>query len=276
MAEIGRLIHQPVSSVLVGALYPVACAVAVCLACSGTTDKGPVEPDKPAIPRVIDAGTVDSAPAPGEAIHSMVLFGDRRTYVSHLALFEAPYDYQILLEVRLIAADADGPDPAGVYTADKGDSDETLYTIVPEAFEVEALKSGTSKKPFRFSAGVFRGHFERGGVNILDVDVEVVRVIHFRKLDPNAAPSKLFRAILVGEPPEQFAVHYVGGRPSFEQIVEVSGGPKREGLATAQKRGDGEPLVKKDRVEVRLGEGKASHSLRVDVDVYTFIGELGD
>lgn len=279
LAEIGRQIHQPVSSVFVGASFPVACAVAVCLSCSGATDNGSKRPDKPHKPDnpvSIDAG-IDAATEPigGEAIHSMVLFGDKRVYLSHIAQFEPPYDYEVVFEAKLRATHGD-ENPLDVYHADRRRYDEDLYTVVPEAFEIDELKSGTSNKPFRFAAGVYRGHFEHGGVNILDVEIEVVRVIHFRRLDPAAARSDSYRAILVGSPPGQFAVHYVGGRPSFEQIVKVSGGPKREGVVTAVGRDDAEPLKQGSRAKVRVGEGKRSHTLRVDVDIYVEEGSLDE
>jgi hypothetical protein len=207
----------------------------------------------------------------------MLLFGEGRVYLSHLPLYRAPHDRQLVLAARLVASDsarrAGAPDPQAAYLADRRASGERVYTIEPERFPLRMVAEAAVDVPARFRATVYRGHFERGGTPILrDVVVEVERAVVSRALraaervDPDDAAD--VRLVLFGEPDELYVAHRVAGAPSYDQVarVELAGAaPHPEALARGvavrvAERG-GRPLRERP-----LRDGEAVR-LRPDADV---------
>src|SRR5882672_7990101 len=101
--------------------------------------------------------------------HGMLLMGSETIYASHLPMFHSPHDYQIILKLKL---DAEGNQK---YLEDrKAHPDELVYSIEPEVFVLPEMVKYTKK----FKAKVYRGHFERMGVMIVeDVMVTIEQVI---------------------------------------------------------------------------------------------------
>src|SRR6267154_647036 len=116
-----------------------------------------------------------AGPANKPAVHGMVIFGHHKLYGSHLPLFHAPHDYQIILELELSKEDAQR------FMADQRQHPEiTTYTIEPEKFMLEEMVASSGS----FKANLYRGHFERGGVKIFDsLKVKIASVIYFKKFD---------------------------------------------------------------------------------------------
>jgi hypothetical protein len=152
--------------------------------------------------------------------HGMVLFGERGQFLSHLPLYRAPHDWQMLLRVYLEADSATSvADPVAVLQADRSATGEVLYTIEPEEFAHSRLATDNA---FTFRATVFRGHFERGGAPIMrGVIVLVERVLHRRRLHRAAPDSKPGRFLLLRDEGEAYLVHHIGGAPDFDQILSV-------------------------------------------------------
>ncbi len=145
--------------------------------------------------------------------HGMLLFGSEKIYVSHLPMFHSPHDYQIILELELSKADKQK------YISDKNKNPNyTTYTIEPEKFILPDMV----KNPKPFKVNLYRGHFERGGVEILkNITVKIVQVISFKKFNPEEMRSKTTNFILFGNEKEQFLAHEITNKPDFEQIIEV-------------------------------------------------------
>lgn len=152
------------------------------------------------------------------AVHGMVVLGERRTYLSHLPLFRAPHDYQVILEASL---GGEAGKVTAAFRADRTATGARLYTLAPERFVLPELVAGTEpRRSFRGTS--YRGHFERGGAPIArDVEVEVARVVHFRKLDPGLPrPARLSYWLFGGEA-ETFLAHRVVRPPDFDQLLSV-------------------------------------------------------
>lgn len=154
--------------------------------------------------------TAASDPA---SVHGMLLFGQDEVYLSHLPMFHRPHDYQVILKVDL---------PANIqkeYLADrKKHPKEKYYTFVPTSFVLPTLKD----KPFALEGSIYRGHFERGGTEILkNVKTGIPQVLEFKKLD---AASTLGTPLyyLVGSPTEYFMIHSIVGRPNFDHVAQVT------------------------------------------------------
>jgi hypothetical protein len=155
----------------------------------------------------------------------MVLFGSPaspaspggRVYLSHIPVFHAPHDVQLILEVTM-------PSAAGLPRT----FSDRMYTFLPETLSLDALRTGSLKS---MSGTVYLGSFENGGRPLAKVRVDVARVVHQHVLDArDRAAAKSF--FLLGGGSEAFAVHAIGGAPGFDQIVRVDvGGASAADLA---------------------------------------------
>jgi hypothetical protein len=214
------------------------------------------------------------------AVHGMLLFGERQLFLSHLPLFHAPHDYQVILAAELRGG-ADPSGPLARYLADRQQSGEVVYTFVPERFRLPdlAFPSGERPAPFRFHGEVVRGHFERGGTEI-DRGVEVTpRVIFAEKLQP-AGKVAGASYLLFGTREEAYLAHLVTGPPDFDQILAVEP-PK--GVADADLRAGarltsgipGRPLPPSGSIRVTFDDGRAA-TLRVRKQIYLESRELAE
>lgn len=91
--------------------------------------------------------------ADSPSVHGMLIFGQQKTYLSHLPMFHSPHDYQAIFEVNL------SDEAKTLYREDqKSHPEETVYTWVPERFDLSTWPR--SRRPIL--ATLYRGHFERG------------------------------------------------------------------------------------------------------------------
>lgn len=145
------------------------------------------------------------------SVHGMAVVGS--SYLSHLPMFHAPHDYQLLLE-----ADLGAEGKSALQASRQRHPEEPLYTLVPEKFDLAAMV-----KSFRpFKATLFRGHFERGGVPITgEITVKLKKTLYFQKLKAETPAPKSPTFLYFGNAQEQFLAHKISGRPDFDQLVEV-------------------------------------------------------
>lgn len=166
-----------------------------------------------------------------KGFHGMLFFGmDETFYISHLPMFHKPHDYQAIVEVRL------PPGARAQYQAElkkKGG----YFTFAPEGNFV-LPEVVTKKLPIKGS--LVQGHFERGGNPLLDVELELVRVVFYKKLsDKDKKPPKE-KYIVFGKGKEYFMAHEVFERPNVDEILPL---PSDKSLS---------PELKKDIVESGL------------------------
>ena len=146
------------------------------------------------------------------SIHGMLLFGQSKIYLSHLPMFHPPHDYQVIIEVELSAPAKEA------YLSSFKNSDEKIYTLVPEVFILPAM----IKNPKSFKAQLYKGHFERGGKVIAEeVAVNIKQVIYFKKFNPQDIKPENGNYILFGNEKEQFLAHLITTKPDFDQILKV-------------------------------------------------------
>jgi hypothetical protein len=153
------------------------------------------------------------------AVHGMLVFGQQQILLSHLPMFHAPHDFQVLLQVRMRSETGD---PEALYRQDRSESGEKVYTWVPQKFVLQDLF--TPPTPLRLMTGtLFRGHFERGGTPITSdsVTAEVVRVLHGQRFTPGSEAMNSPRYLLVGSAAEPFLVHLITQPPDFDQVIAV-------------------------------------------------------
>lgn len=213
-----------------------------------------------ALSLLLAAATPLSADHP--STHGMLVFGESTVFLSHLPLFHTPHDYQVILEARFT--------PDDIYAADRKKSGSAIYTLEPESFvlpdQVQAKKS--------FKATLHRGHFERGGEAIAkDITVEIVRVIHFRKLVKGESRGSDY--LLFGRGNETWVAHRIGAPPDFDQIARVTLDSPAKALdgTTVLTVTSKEPLTVGAKEKINL-PGKRKATLLVDAIPYTESDEL--
>jgi len=150
----------------------------------------------------------------GMGKHGMLVVGLDSIWASHLPMFHPPHDFQMLMEVGLEDAEA--------YRKDRRASGEPLYTLDPEKMSWKDLLPDGSKPPTRtsFTADIYRGHFERGGTQILEkAKVEVRRVAYSSPLVAADPPASDLTYRVVGGGDQLFLAHEIHGAPSFDHVV---------------------------------------------------------
>ena len=163
-------------------------------------------------------GTIQ-ADAP--AGHGMLLFGEKKVYLSHLPLFSMPvHRYQVLLEATFTKG---GADPQAAYLKDRhAHPDISIYTFDPAPFVLPELDPKDQKRK-SFTGRTVRGHFERKGNVQIDegVTATVSRVIHFQAFAKDPAPLSQLQYLLFGEPDEAFVSHVITKPPDFDHVLSV-------------------------------------------------------
>lgn len=142
--------------------------------------------------------------------HGMVLFSDGVSlYVSHLPLYRAPHDYQILYRIRT-------PQQKRLMAL-LADSNYSMVTVLPDAFDLNRLVEG---EQFTISTTVFAGHFERGGKPVfVDADFHFEAQVYLRHIGDLAAEPAGKLQVLEAASARSIAVHRIQAAPSFDMIA---------------------------------------------------------
>ena len=147
------------------------------------------------------------------SVHGMLVLGSEKIYLSHLPMFHSPHDYQVIMEVKL------SEKAMRIYQETLKESVSKVFTLVPEVFVLPEM----IQRPRPFRAQLFEGHFEREGKLIVDdLEVEILRVVYFKKFNPLESRPKFGQYLLFGNTQEQFLAHIITKRPDFDQILKLS------------------------------------------------------
>jgi hypothetical protein len=106
------------------------------------------------------------------AVHGMLMVGEARVLLSHLPMFHAPHDQQIILEASLSAP---GFNPQKKYVDDRNATQTRIYTWVPKPFVLSDLLASRPAPPTMIGI-IFRGHFERGTVAVAILTFAPIRL----------------------------------------------------------------------------------------------------
>jgi hypothetical protein len=225
-----------------------------------------------------------------KAVHNMVVFGEHRIFLSHLPMFMAPHNAQVILEATFVK---DGKSIDDVYVADRATNRTVrFYTLQPQSFVLPDLFRADRTHPplTQFTGTVFRGHLEKGGASIdalTNIEVHVKQVVHAHGFDGLDKLSTL-TYVMFGSDQEQFLAHFISKPPDFDQLLSVSVTgdlPKPEEL---QRGPTTEVLGRGTRPPDRLKPGEAvaarghvtgAHrflnlNVRVNAELYFEEGEL--
>lgn len=218
-------------------MFPLALAAA---ACSGQ----PHASGEPAALRVAPPGGNDGAAHGRMGVHGMVMFGEKSLFLSHIPMFHAPHDQQLIVEAAV------DPGSTGVPAS----FSDGLYTFAPQPFSLDDLRTGALKQ---IRGDIHAGNFEDGGRKIAGgVALSIVRVVFARGLhDADPQPARL-GYLALGSGDDAYVIHRIAGAPSFDQLARArfdGAAPSDDALA------QGVPLTVEipDTPERRLAGGKA-------------------
>lgn len=163
--------------------------------------------------------------------HNMMLVGEQAAYLSHLPMFQAPHQFQVILETTF---EKGGKAVTQRYVDDRRQhANVRMYTVEPaELFVLPRLWTSEGPRRSAFRAAVYRGHLERDGKQITGlagIDVKVTRVVYAREL-PAEKRLDTLGYVLFGKGQELFLAHQLSQAPDFDQIlaVETDGHPWTE------------------------------------------------
>jgi len=161
---------------------------------------------------------------PVKAVHNMVVLGEHRIFLSHLPMFMPPHDAQVILEATFVKQ---GKTVDDVYFADRaGNRSVKFYTLEPQSFVLQDLSRTDPGHPAmtQFTATVFRGHLEKGGVALsalTNIEVHVKQVVHAHGFaGSDKLPSLTY--IMFGGDREQFLAHFISKAPDYDQLLSVT------------------------------------------------------
>ena len=152
-------------------------------------------------------------------VHGMLLVGRETIYLSHLPMFMAPHNFQVILQVSL-----DDNAMASLHNFRAHFGADEMYTVQPEEFHITELAPNEADKPARteFKANLFRGHFERGGRRITeDTTVHVDEVVYFQQFSGATDKPSELEYLLFGKGDEYFLAHWITQPPDFDQVLSV-------------------------------------------------------
>jgi hypothetical protein len=148
----------------------------------------------------------------------MVLVGSpSAAFLSHIPMFGAPHDVQLVVAGSLASLDAGGTLPASLPTS----FSDASFTFLPDRMSLDALRTGALTE---LRGTIFMGNFEQAGRPLPSrVRFVVSRVVHQHILDASQAqPAPELTYFLFGSQETTFAAHRIGGSPSFDEVLRVN------------------------------------------------------
>jgi hypothetical protein len=148
------------------------------------------------------------------AVHGMILMGNEIVYASHLPMFHSPHDYQIIFRLKFEQEDQ------RLYQSDKKIHPEVaVKTLEPERFILPPMTAN----PKKFKASIYRGHFKRGGIKIIeDIEVEIVERLNYKQFEVAEQRPVNKQYLLFGHANEMFMAHLISMAPDFDELGLVT------------------------------------------------------
>jgi hypothetical protein len=224
-----------------------------------------------------------------EPPHNMMVVGEKSIFLSHLPMFMAPHNFQVILEATFTSG---GKNIQEIYTKDRQSHRETkMYSLMPEeSFKLPSLFTPNPPSRNSFKATIFRGHLERGGEKIpglTNIDVNVKRVVYAQQLGRGFDKSDKLTYLLFGSGQELFLAHVIAKAPDFDQLlsVKISNAPSDEELRRGvrvtilDRENTASSRIKEREKVVGQGHVTGAHQflqlqIQADVEFYFEEGEL--
>jgi hypothetical protein len=221
--------------------------------------------------------------------HNMMVVGEKSVFLSHLPMFMAPHNFQVILEATFTSG---GKNVTDIYSKDRQSNRQTkMYTLAPEElFKLPDLFTPNPPARNSFKGTIFRGHLEREGEEIEGlkmIDVNVKRVVYAQELGRGFNKSDKLKYILFGRGQELFLAHVIAKVPDFDQIlsVKIDNPPSEEELSRGvsviiqDRENSASRRIKEKEKVVGQGHVTGAHQflqlqIQADVELYFEEGEL--
>jgi hypothetical protein len=173
------------------------------------------------VPQSAELTLPSSSAMPGKTAgwgsHGMAVFGGHEgLYASHLPMFHAPHDTQVVLRFHLKNKKND------VQLRDALAKKPELWTLDPQEFDLLRLAPGHALALQQLTARFVQGHFERGGKERFIAQMIVIdEVILFHRLSMAERRHTEGRYHLIGKASERFLVKEIDRRPDFDLIIAL-------------------------------------------------------
>lgn len=159
-------------------------------------------------------------------LHGMLVFGDGKSlYASHLPMFHAPHDRQVIFRFHFSDKKIDAK--VKKHFAER----QELWTLAPEEFDLDRLQTNAPNALKKFTGKLFQGHFERGGKQAYAMQTVLVdEVLVFNSLAPKETAKSEGIYYLIGQGTTQFLMKKIDRHPDFDVLMSVknAGKPKRK------------------------------------------------
>ena len=138
--------------------------------------------------------------------HGMVVFSDKEQnlYASHLPLYVTPHNYQIIYKIET-------PKDSEV----KKLLSASIVTLLPAKFDLTKL---VNKEKFSITGKIFKGHFERGGLESLETEITFREAVLVEKVNSNFSQANTSFYIQPISQKQALWVHKIQSSPSFDAI----------------------------------------------------------
>lgn len=155
-------------------------------------------------------------------LHGMLVFGGKEgLYASHLPMFHAPHDRQLIFRFHLLDAKIDNALRASLARAPE------VWTLEPEEFDLDRLQAKTANALRQFTGRLVQGHFERGGKERYTQQTVVIdEIIVFNTLSPKEQAQSTGHYYVIGSGSEKFLMKKIDRRPDFDLLVSLKPVPK--------------------------------------------------
>ncbi|MEU6982612.1 hypothetical protein ABZ946_04205 [Streptomyces sp. NPDC046324] len=147
-------------------------------------------------------------------VHNMVVLGTGSpVYLSHMAKFKAPHDYQCIVQAVISGTEYE--------TGRHRFGTSALFTLSPDPLSIADLQAPTSVSSDTLHGRLFFGHAGRDGDVLGDTAVDLKQTLYFQRLNLPASRSPELRYIFFGGRAGEFLAHQITGPPDFDQILAV-------------------------------------------------------
>ena len=155
--------------------------------------------------------------------HGMVLFESSGQLASHMPLYQAPHNFQIILALtwpQLIQE-----------SIQKQKAAKQLITLLPNAFDLTRLQADSEQPLHELTFDIYLGHFERGGTPVhRQVPAKIKQVLLFHQLSETAishhsSPAQARAFIPFQWDEQQFLLERIRYRPTEDRIYQILSKP---------------------------------------------------
>ncbi|MEH0517316.1 hypothetical protein QBC31_42915 [Streptomyces sp. B21-079] len=179
--------------------------------------------------------------------HGMLLLGGEPLYMSHLPMFMAPHNFQVILQVG-----ADDAVSSVLRSHQHVVPEEPYDTFVPEVFPMSELDPrGAGLRRTSMTGKIFCGHFEREGGQHPPLAehtvVAVQSVVYFSQLDVQAEhrDDTELAYVCFGRGGQLHLAHNITAAPDFDQVLTVRAVPGTATNPLGERLPDAEATLEK-------------------------------